>query len=78
MTKFSKGLPTRQRAITAYFSRMYSQQHQKQQQQHQQQQHQQQQLLIQPTTPFFTIPSYVISFSDIALHVMHEKVNIVG
>ena len=70
MTKFSKGLPTRQRAITAYFSRMYSQQHQKQQ-------HQQQQLLIQPTTPFFTIPPYVISFSDIALHVMHEKVNIV-
>ena len=49
---------------------MYSQQHKQQQQQ--------QQLLIQPTTPLFTIPPYVISFNDIALHVMHEKVNIVG
>ena len=53
-----KGLPTRNNAITAYFSQLYQRQYRDE--------------MAIPSIS--DIPPYVIRFQDVALHVLHEQV----
>ena len=60
----SKGLPTRHNAITAYFSRFYPHSEENDD------------LSWAQPTSLLNIQPYVISFCDIALYVLHEKVTL--